>query len=175
MTLSPSAPVICVSSAPSRPAFSHSAPRRFVSRSNLQVQRNQSLTSHSRFKTRKSFIALLLPALFPVSPLLHYSYKKMGVMGLLVLPTSNLELPTSRLRPYPPLPKSFRINNVTNLPQKAPLSNSFRFNCFQTPCKSAPAKSFRLIAFQKQPLFSSIVTRQFSNSQNGATQLCPVR
>jgi hypothetical protein len=26
----------------------------------------------------KSFVALLLPALFPVSPLLHYSYKKMG-------------------------------------------------------------------------------------------------
>src|SRR5271169_227882 len=29
-------------------------------------------------KTRKSFIALLLPLLFPISPLLHYSYKKMG-------------------------------------------------------------------------------------------------
>jgi hypothetical protein len=31
-----------------------------------------------RPKSRKSFIALLLPRLFPVSPLLHYSYKKMG-------------------------------------------------------------------------------------------------
>jgi hypothetical protein len=30
-------------------------------------------------KHAKSFVALLLPALFPVSPLLHYSYKKMGV------------------------------------------------------------------------------------------------
>jgi hypothetical protein len=29
-------------------------------------------------KTRKSFVALLLPHLFPVSPLLRYSYKKMG-------------------------------------------------------------------------------------------------
>jgi len=29
-------------------------------------------------KSRKSFIALLLPHLFPVSPLLRYSYKKMG-------------------------------------------------------------------------------------------------
>jgi hypothetical protein len=28
--------------------------------------------------TCKSFVALLLPALFPVSPLLHYSYKKIG-------------------------------------------------------------------------------------------------
>jgi hypothetical protein len=29
-------------------------------------------------KTRKSFIALLLPLFVPVSPLLRYSYKKMG-------------------------------------------------------------------------------------------------
>ncbi len=31
---------------------------------------------------RKSFVALLLPHLFPVSPLLHYSYKKMGGGGV---------------------------------------------------------------------------------------------
>ncbi len=32
-------------------------------------------------KTRKSFVALLLPHLFAVSPLLRYSYKKMGGGG----------------------------------------------------------------------------------------------
>jgi hypothetical protein len=31
----------------------------------------------NRPKSRKSFVALLLPHLFPVNPLLHYSYKKM--------------------------------------------------------------------------------------------------
>ncbi len=36
----------------------------------------------NRPKTCKSFTALLLPHLFPVSPLLHYSYKKMGGRGL---------------------------------------------------------------------------------------------
>jgi len=86
------------------------------------------------FKISKSFVALLLPALFPVSPLLHYSYKKIGAGGaqslhlrllhpdsfhrdrwfrlgwrgvaILLLPTSNLEPPTSRPRPIPPLSKS---------------------------------------------------------------------
>jgi hypothetical protein len=33
-------------------------------------------------KSRKSNAALLLPAIFPVSPLLRYSYKKMGGGGL---------------------------------------------------------------------------------------------
>jgi hypothetical protein len=33
-------------------------------------------------KSRKSNAALLLPHLFPVSPLLHYSYKKMGDVGV---------------------------------------------------------------------------------------------
>jgi large subunit ribosomal protein L21 len=36
----------------------------------------------NRQKTRKSFIALLLPHVFAVSPLLRYSYKKMGVGGM---------------------------------------------------------------------------------------------
>ena len=46
-----------------------------------QVQRIQSLTTHSGQKTCKSFVALLLPHLFAVSPLLHYSYKKIGGGG----------------------------------------------------------------------------------------------
>jgi hypothetical protein len=36
------------------------------------------LTSPFSQNTAKSFVALLLPHVFPVSPLLHYSYKKMG-------------------------------------------------------------------------------------------------
>ncbi len=36
----------------------------------------------SRQKSPKSFAALLLPHLFPVTPLLHYSYKKMGGVGV---------------------------------------------------------------------------------------------
>ena len=40
-----------------------------------------------RRKTRKSNAALLLPHVFAVSPLLRYSYKKMGVGGVGVGPT----------------------------------------------------------------------------------------
>ena len=121
-----------------------SAPRCFVSRSNLQVQRNQSFTPHPRFKTRKSFIALLLPHFFPVSPLLHHSYKKIGGGGYPHLPAS---LPPCLLasffcsRPYPPLSKSFVFNTVMKTLQKAPLSNSFRFRWFQTSCKVPLRKS----------------------------------
>ena len=38
--------------------------------------------SQNRTKTGKSFIALLLPHFVPVSPLLHYSYEKIGVLPL---------------------------------------------------------------------------------------------
>ena len=50
-------------------------------------------------ESRKSFVALLLPALFPVSPLLHHSYKKMGVGGswFFQILASNLQLPTAPL------------------------------------------------------------------------------
>ncbi len=54
-----------------------------------------------------------------------------------------------QLRPSAPLSNSFRINKVTNSPQKAPLSNSISFRHFQTSCKAPLSKSFRIIAFQK--------------------------
>ncbi len=57
------------------------------------------------------------------------------------------------MRPNAPLCNSFRINNVTNSPQKAPLSNSFSFRHFQTSCKAPLSKSFRIIALQKSNVF----------------------
>jgi hypothetical protein len=46
----------------------------------------------------KSFVALLLPALFPVSPLLHYSYEKMGGMGVHYSPIIRRRRSELRLR-----------------------------------------------------------------------------
>ncbi len=57
------------------------------------------------------------------------------------------------MRPNAPLCNSFRINNVTNSPQKAPLSNSISFRHFQTSCKAPLSKSFRIIALQKLNVF----------------------
>jgi hypothetical protein len=120
-------------------------------------------------ESRKSNVALLLPLFVLVSPLLRYSYKKMGgaplpsvhsapsaISALMLFPslpfncqplTFNSLLSS---RPYPPLPKSFVFNTVTKLPQKAPLSNSFRISHFQTSRKAPLSKSFRIIALQKQ-------------------------
>jgi hypothetical protein len=43
---------------------------------------DNNLTSPFAQNTAKSFIALLLPHFFPVSPLLHHSYKKIGGVGV---------------------------------------------------------------------------------------------
>src|SRR5580658_7224780 len=81
-------------------------------------------------KTRKSNAALLLPHLFPVSPLLRYSYKKMGGGGYpyILAPLPPYIHPS--LRPNSPLCKSFRINKVTKSPQKAPISKPLRISHF---------------------------------------------
>jgi hypothetical protein len=52
-------------------------------------------------------------------------------------------------RPLAPLPKSFRINADTKLPQNAPLSNPFKINYFQTSRKAPLSKSFRIIWLSK--------------------------
>ncbi len=59
----------------------------------------------------------------------------------------------AQMRPNAPLSNSFRINNVTNSPQKAPLSNSFSLRHFQTSCKAPLSKSFRIKALQKLNVF----------------------
>jgi hypothetical protein len=53
-----------------------------VFRSAASTTSINSCTYRPKFQNaRKSFVALLLPHLFPVSPLLRYSYKKMGGGG----------------------------------------------------------------------------------------------
>jgi hypothetical protein len=72
-------------------------------------------------KNRKSFIALLLPHLFPVSPLLHYSYKKMGV------PYPSAKSTSPVLEAFPTR-NSFNSNNLTGFrvgpPHVSPLESS---------------------------------------------------
>jgi hypothetical protein len=117
-----------------------------------------------RDESRNSNAALLLPLFVPVTPLLRYSYKKIGggtpsspalpegFAALGIFEASRETLLIRSLfspRPFAPLSKSFRINTVTNPPQNPPLFNSFRFNHFQALCKAPLSKSFRIIALQK--------------------------
>ena len=143
----------------------------------------------NRPNSPNSFIALLLPHLFPVSPLLHHSYEKMGVggavfasrwftsgwrgAGALVLPTSNLELPTSRLRLNSPL-RNFivpmHLETKLHSRKNPPLSKPFIISILQDterlrpyPPLLSPLESTMLRNFPKKrpcpnPL-SSITSR----------------
>jgi hypothetical protein len=90
--------------------------------------------SQNRAKTRKSFVALLLPHVFAVSPLLRYSYKKMGGGGpaLRNLGEGGPSLVTS----HPPLdiaptsPQCFL--SLTKIPQKTPQKSPNVFYHLQT-------------------------------------------
>jgi len=157
----------------------------FSMRAFLTATVSWTYTTNSK-NSRNSFIALLLPHFFPVSPLLHHSYKKMGGgSGSAVsdVPTSSLELPTSRPRPYPsphnlfvpmhlqtklhsrknpPLSKPFRISilqDFERLRPYPPLSKSFRINSVTNLPQKAPlSKSFglnRLQTARKAPLSKS--------------------
>jgi hypothetical protein len=56
----------------------------------------------------------------------------------------------------------------------APLSNSFRFNHFQTPKKAPLCKSFRIIAFQNLFIFSRSSTFNFELSTHDYSPNPPV-
>jgi hypothetical protein len=113
----------------------------------------------------KSFVALLLPHFVAVSPLLHYSYEKMGGGGLgtpilrsaqfSAMPPGRVAFP-GNLRPAPPRPYVTPLESTLSpKPYKnPPMSNSIIFKQFQTPCKAPISKSFRMIAFQKKLFFS---------------------
>jgi len=58
-----------------------------------------------------------------------------------------------RLRPYPPLSKSFVFNTVRKTLQKPPLSNPFGFRWFQTTCKAPLSKPFRITLLHKIYVF----------------------
>jgi len=58
-----------------------------------------------------------------------------------------------RLRPYPPLSKSFVFNTVSKTLQKAPLSKPFGFRWFQTTCKAPLSKPFRITLLHKIYVF----------------------
>ena len=72
-----------------------------------------------------------------------------------------------RLRPYPPLSKSFVFNTVRKTLQKAPLSKPFRFNRLQTSCKAPLSKSFRITWFQKQGVFFQCLPAVFKFPRRG--------
>jgi len=58
-----------------------------------------------------------------------------------------------RLRPYPPLSKSFVFNTVSKTLQKAPLCKSFTFKHFQTSRKAPLSKPFRITLLRKNIFF----------------------
>jgi len=129
----------------------------------------------TRPNSRNSFIAPLLPHLFPVSPVLHYSFKKMGGgrgVGVSLPPTSCLELPTSGSRPIPPLRNCFVFNTFMKTPPNAPLSKSFRICDFLVSMASRPypplSKSFVFNTvsktLQKAPLSNSFRLNRFQTS-----------
>jgi hypothetical protein len=112
-----------------------------------------------------SFVALLLPHLFPVTPLLHYSYKKMGgaplfsvssvfsvISALNPVPVSTLNCHLSTSDCAPPRPYVTPLFSTLSCKpcKNPPLSKSFRLKYFQTLRKVAACKSFRLIAIQKK-------------------------
>jgi len=105
--------------------------------------------------SRDSFIALLLPHLFPVTRLLHHSYKKMGVAGVRLISWLPGSLPPCLLaspRPNPPC--------ITSL-----FPSTWKQNCFHvkirpclTPLESATSLSRSLRAPIRpclSPLFST--------------------
>ncbi len=129
-------------------------------------------------KTCKSFRRLLLPLFVPVSPLGAHSYKKMGGGGSCTAGDGNgthraprnsndpIHIETKcQLRPSAPLSNLFVLNHLQEelqLRPSAPLRKSFRINKpfkIRAPRKlnefnhlqnRAPAKSFRIISFQKK-------------------------
>ena len=101
-------------------------------------------------KTCNSFVALLLPAVVPVSPLLHHSYEKMRVpYGI-----GKISVDFATCAPFRPrVSPSFSTLSARPYTE-SPLSNSFRFYRFQTSCKSPLSEPYRMIAFQNMPVFS---------------------
>ncbi len=66
--------------------------------------------------SRKLFIALLLPHVVAVSPLLHYSYKKMGGEGVHMLTTSHSPLATAPITPC----VIYHLQRIRKTPQNLP-------------------------------------------------------
>ena len=115
--------------------------------------------------TRKSFRIILLPHIVAVSLLESHSYKKMGGGGSNTgfslcgagrnqahRLKSVLPIALAITRPAPSAPQLTPLFSTLSCKPStisAPC-NSIKFNHIQTSRKSAPAKSFRLIAFQKK-------------------------
>ena len=152
MTLSPSGPVICISSAPSRPA--PPCPPK--------LQRRRVLAP-----ARRSFSAGgLLRNLFVPMHLETKLHPRKNPPLSKPFRISILQN-NKRLRPYPPLSKSFVFNTVRKTLQKAPLSKPFRFNRLQTSCKAPLSKSFRITWFQKQGVFFQCLPAVFKFPRRG--------
>jgi hypothetical protein len=117
--------------------------------------------------TRKSNVALLLPHLFPVTPLLHHSYKKIGgtplcpalrslSVGGPALRSFSVGGPLIPCAPAAPLLSPLDSTLLAKPYTNPPLSKPFGFNRFQTSCKAPLSNSFVLIALQNQAVFLDV-------------------
>ncbi len=122
--------------------------------------------------TRKK--APTAPHLTPMSPITWKQETNSAPSAPLSKPFVLNHLQEKRqLRPSAPLSKSFRINTVGKTLQKAPLSNSFPFNHFQTTCKAPLSKSFRMIALQNHIIFPWFFLLRGLVAANGTGRFLP--
>ena len=110
--------------------------------------------------SRKSFIALLLPAVFPVSPLLHHSYKKMGGRGRGVcVPTHSVGVAGCRF--FQPLASNFQPPvRAPFRPCVTPLESAIwlrsRENSPSRPCVSPLESTMSRIFPKKRPCLNPL-------------------